>query len=78
VVALDLSAVHDLEYTALKMLTEGEERLRADGVQLWLVGLNPGVLEVVRRSPLGARLGREGMHFNLETAVAKYLETRQG
>jgi MFS superfamily sulfate permease-like transporter len=78
VVALDLSAVPDLEYTALKMLTEGEERLRESGVQLWLVGLNPGVLEVVQRSPLGARLGRERMLFNLETAVAKYLEATKG
>jgi high affinity sulfate transporter 1 len=73
VVALDLRAVPDLEYTALKMLHEAEERQRADGVEIWLVGLNPEVLAVVQRSPLGERLGRERMHFNLETAVAKYL-----
>ncbi len=73
VVVLDLRAVPDLEYTALKMLTEAEERQRERGVELWLVGLNPEVLNVVQRSPLGERLGRERMHFNLETAVAKYL-----
>ena len=73
VVVLDLRAVFDLEYTALKMLTEAEERQRERGVELWLVGLNPEVLSVVQRSPLGERLGRERMHFNLETAVAKYL-----
>jgi len=73
VLALDLSRVFDLEYTALKVLTDAEERLRERGVLLWLVGLNPGVLEVVRRAPLGARLGEERMHFNLETAVAAYL-----
>ena len=72
-VILDLRAVPDLEYTALKMLTEAEERQRERGVELWLVGLNPEVLNVVQRSPLGERLGRERMHFNLETAVAKYL-----
>ncbi|MFI5401829.1 MAG: SulP family inorganic anion transporter [Planctomycetota bacterium] len=72
VVAIDLRSVFDLEYTALKMLIEGEKRLRESGVTVWLVGLNPGVLEVVQRSPLGALLGRERMHFNLETAVAKY------
>ena len=73
IVALDLSAVHDLEYTALKMLTEAEKRIRERGVLLWLVGLNPGVLAVVQRSSLGEILGRERMFFNLELAVAKYL-----
>jgi len=72
VVALDLSAVFDLEYTALKMLTEAEKRIRKRGVVLWLVGLNPGVLAVVQRSSLGEILGRERMFFNLELAVAKY------
>jgi len=36
-------------------------------------GLNPDVLSVIKRSPLGDVLGRERMHFNLEVAVAKYL-----
>ena len=72
VVALDLGGVFDLEYTALKMLTEAERRQRASGVLLWLVGLNPGVLMMVQHSPLGETLGRERMFFNLEQAVAKY------
>ena len=73
VVAIDLSAVLDIEYTALKMFTEGEKRQRDQGRQLWLVGMNPHVLEMIQRSPLGQVLGRDGMHFNLEIAVAKYL-----
>src|SRR2546428_9544260 len=73
VVALDLSGVFDFEYTALKMLTEAEERQRATGVLLWLVGLSPGVLAMVQRSPLGETLGRERMFFNLEQAVARDL-----
>ena len=73
VVALDLSGVPDLEYTALKMLIEGEKRERKRGVSVWLVGLNPEVLSVVQRSSLGEVLGRERMHFNLEMAVAKYI-----
>ena len=72
VVALDLSGVPDLEYTALKMLTEAEKRNRDRGILFWLVGLQPGVLAVVQRSPLGKTLGREGMFFNLEQAVARY------
>ena len=75
VVALDLSGVPDLEYTALKMLVEAEKRQREGGVSIWLVGLNPEVLSVIQRSPLGKVLGRERMHFNLEVAVAKYLAT---
>jgi high affinity sulfate transporter 1 len=73
VVALHMRGVFDLEYTALKMLTEGEERMRQRGVSLWLVGMNPDVLAVVQRSPLGATLGRERMLFNLEMAVERYL-----
>jgi high affinity sulfate transporter 1 len=76
VLALDLSRVPDLEYTALKMLMEAEKRLREEGVTLWLVGLNPGVLEMVRRSSLGATLGRDRMFLNMEMAVARYLAQR--
>lgn len=72
VVVLDMSSVFDIEYTALKMLTEGEERLRNDGITLWLAGLNPGVLAMVQRSPLGERLGRDGMFFGVEQAIARY------
>jgi len=73
VIAIDLSGVFDLEYTALKMLTEGERRQREQGVELWLVGLTPDVLAMVQRSSLGKVLGRERMHFTLELAVAAYL-----
>ncbi len=75
VIALDLSRVPDLEYTALKMLTEAEKRQRSRGVMVWLVGLNPEVLATVQRSSLGEVLGRERMFFNLELAVEKYLES---
>jgi MFS superfamily sulfate permease-like transporter len=73
VVALDLSGVPDLEYTALKMLSEGEQRQRERGVSVWLVGLNPGVLQMVQRSPLGKALGRERMQFSVELAVARFV-----
>ena len=72
VVILDLSAVFDVEYTALKMLIAAERRTRDDGRILCLTGLNPEVLELVRRSPLGTVLGRERMIFDLEQAVARF------
>jgi MFS superfamily sulfate permease-like transporter len=58
-VALDFSAVPNLEFTALRMLTDGEERLREEGTMLWLVAMNPDVLTVVQHSPLWEQLGRE-------------------
>ncbi len=72
VVALELGGVPDLEFSALKMLTEAEHRLGELGVSLWLVKLNPSVLAMVQRAPLGATLGRERMLFNMETAVARF------
>jgi sulfate permease, SulP family len=78
VVVLDFRAVFDLEYSALKALSEGEKRLRDLGVTTWLVGLNPGVLQMVQRAPLGKDLGREKMQFNLESAVQKYSEQFAG
>jgi high affinity sulfate transporter 1 len=73
VVAIDFSGVFDLEYTALKMLIEGEKRQREQGVVLWLAALQAPVLAVVQRSSLGETLGRERMHFTMEVAVQKYL-----
>ncbi len=75
VVALHLRGVPDMEFTALKMLVEAEKRNRERGIRLWLVGANPGVLDVIRRSPLGEALGPDAMHFNLEIAVAKFAES---
>jgi sulfate permease, SulP family len=74
IVLLDLSGVFDLEYTALKILMESEKKHRDQGMILWLAGLNPNVLALVQRSPLGETLGLERMHFNVEESVAKYLE----
>lgn len=73
VLAIDLSGVPDIEYSALKVFQEAEKRGVERGVQLWLLGMNPQVLEVVRRCGLADRLGREGMHFNRQAALAKFL-----
>ena len=72
VLLLDGRSLIDIEYTALKMLTEAEERLRRHGVTLWIASLTPDVLKVVQQSPLGGRLGRERMFFNVQTAVQRY------
>ena len=72
VLALDMSRVPDVEYSALQTLLEGEQRVTASGVDVWLVGLNPGVLEMVRHAGLADRLGRERMLFNARAAIERY------
>jgi sulfate permease, SulP family len=76
VVLLDFRAVTDLEYTALKMLCEAEEKLRGQGRELWLAGLNPSVYEMVRASKLGPSLGRERMYLDMQVAVDSFENRR--
>jgi len=75
VMILEMSAVPDIEYTALHGLMSLEERLRSAGTMLWLAGLNPEVLKVIRRSPLAETLGVDRTFANLREAVEAY-ETR--
>ncbi|MFS6825850.1 STAS domain-containing protein [Cyanobium sp. ATX-6F1] len=72
VVVLDCSAVIDIEYSALRMMIEADQNMARHGVSLWLAALNPHVLEVVQKSELGARLGRERLLFNVERAVERF------
>lgn len=72
VLALDMSRVPDIEFSALQTLVEGERRMAERGVVVWLVGMNPGVLEVARRAGLDQRLGRERMLFNARAAIQHY------
>jgi high affinity sulfate transporter 1 len=78
IVAVHLRGVPDLEYTALKMLTEGVKRQRESGIAVWLVGMNPTVFDMIQKSQLGQMLGSDAMHFNLEIAVAKFLSPAGG
>lgn len=71
-VLLDLSAVFDFEYTALKMLVEAERRMHEQGKVLLIAAPNDAVLRVLERSPLGQRIGRGQMFYNVETAVAHH------
>jgi len=72
VLLVDFNAIPDIEYTALKMLTEFEEKLREGDIMLWLAALNPIAFKVIERSPLGKTLGHERMFFNLQQAVEAY------
>lgn len=72
VLLLDCSAIPDFEYTALKMLTEGDKRLRDSGITLWLSALNPEALKLLQGCALGRDMGRERMFFNTAKAVEIY------
>jgi high affinity sulfate transporter 1 len=73
VIVLDCSAIFDVEYSAVRMLSDVEARVRSRGGELWLAALNPEPRAVVQRSPLGGTLGRERTFFDLEHAVERYL-----
>lgn len=78
VLLIDLSAVPDLEYTALNLLADFEEELSEQGVVLWLAALNPVPLTIIQQSSLGERMGSERLFFNLHQAVETYLAQKQG
>lgn len=69
ILILDLSAVPNIEYTALTMLVDFEANLHEAGIILWLVGLNPAVVEVIERSHLHQTLGSGRIFYNVEEAV---------
>ncbi len=72
VLALDMSRVTDIEYSALQMLIEGERRQSESGIVMWLAGLNPNVLEVVRRSGLNKQLGSDRLLFSVHEVIEHY------
>jgi sulfate permease, SulP family len=72
VIVLDMSRVPDMEYSALQMLIEGEQRLRQQGLELWLADLSPHVLATVRRTSLIETLGPERLLFNTRLAIAQF------
>ena len=69
---MDMSSVPDIEYSALAMLMEGEQRFAERGVTLWLAGLSPGVLEIMRHSGLAERIGPQRMLFNAHAAIEQF------
>ncbi|MGO4620769.1 SulP family inorganic anion transporter [Ensifer sp. 2YAB10] len=73
VLVLDMSRVFDIEYSALQMMMEGERRISAQGVTVWLAELNPDVLAYVRASGFADQLGPDRLFVNTRTALQHYL-----
>jgi sulfate permease, SulP family len=78
ILVLECSAIPDMEYTALTMLTESEQKLRSRGIILWLAAVNPDLRALIERSPLGERLGRERIFYNLYKAVEAWKRDSHG
>jgi sulfate permease, SulP family len=78
VLALDMSRVPDIEYSALQLMIESDKGATERGAVVWLVGLNPDALEVVRNSGLDERLGQERMLFNARAAIERYQALQAG
>ena len=74
VLALDMSRVPDIEYSALQMLVEGERRMTEEGIAVWLAALNPSVRETIRSSALAERLGQERLLPNARAVIRRYQE----
>jgi SulP family sulfate permease len=72
VLLLDLRGVFDLEYSALKMLIEGAQRQREQGILLMIAAPNEMVRAVLARSKLAAELGEDRLFDSLEAAVNYY------
>ncbi|TMJ04881.1 MAG: SulP family inorganic anion transporter [Alphaproteobacteria bacterium] len=75
VLAVDMSRVPDLEYSALQMMLDGERRMTEQGITVWLAALNPSVLRSIQSSALAERMGRERLLFNARAAIRKYQES---
>jgi len=71
VIALDMSRVIDMEYSALQMLIESERRATEEGATLWLADPSPGVMDCIKASGLANRLG-ERLFPNARAMIRHY------
>ncbi|TCO76337.1 high affinity sulfate transporter 1 [Plasticicumulans lactativorans] len=72
VVALDMSRVFDIEYSALQMLIEGEKRATEAGATVWFADLSPSVMESLRAAGMVERLGPERLLPNARAVIQKF------
>jgi SulP family sulfate permease len=76
ILLLDLSAVPDIEYSALMQLEEAEQKMAESSTSLWVAGLNRRVLESIGRTALGERLKDGRIFYTTEEAVQQYLRSK--
>ena len=72
VLAIDMSRVTDIEYSALQALMDGEKRATEKGAVVWFAGLNPEVSKVAHLAGLGERLGHDRLLPNARMVIKRY------
>lgn len=72
VVVLECSAISDIEYTGLMMLSEAEAARRKRGVSLWLSGVNSHLQKLLDPKHLGTGLGPTRIHPSLFATLAAW------
>ncbi|MFV0389440.1 MAG: SulP family inorganic anion transporter [Pyrinomonadaceae bacterium] len=72
VVAFEMAAVPDIEFTAFQMLNDFYDDLADNDVELWLIALNQLPLEEVRKTELGVKLTNKRMFFTMSEAFEAY------
>jgi SulP family sulfate permease len=72
VIVLECSGIPDIEYSALVVLAEADQRLRERGVALWLAGVNPDLLPVLARSTLPVAADASRVFEDLHKALAAW------
>lgn len=72
VLAIDMSRVTDIEYSALQALMDGEKRATERGAVVWFAGLNPEVSTVAHLAGLDERLGHDRLLPNARMVIKRY------
>ena len=75
VVVLDLSASPDIEYTAVQQLTEARRKLVAQGIDVWIAGLNERPLNSLRHLFPDWQSGKQKIFETLYDAVQAHEES---
>ncbi len=76
-IILDASSVNDLDLTAASVLRSVAETLHARGIELYLAGVKGPVMDVITRTGLDERIGRDHFFLSPHRAV-KHLLTQWG
>ncbi|RMF60958.1 MAG: sodium-independent anion transporter, partial [Bacteroidetes bacterium] len=76
-IILDASSVNDLDLTAASVLRSVAETLRARGIELYMAGVKGPVMDVIARTGLDERIGRDHFFLSPHRAV-KHLLTQWG
>ena len=69
-VALDLSRVPDIEYSAFETLQELDRRLSQSGVTVWYADMSPTVLVRLRTAGFVERIGNDRLFPNVRSVIS--------